>query len=611
MDTTTPFPRRTHVLNLLFRSAAVTFILLAILSFTPSVVKAEKTLPDLQTDPLLAAMRTELQRAKESLRLPDQPAPYFIEYWVQESVSANLSGKYGGITHTHPDLHPRRAAGVQVRVGSYEFDNMNLPLALRFNATDYADFMEENDWQLAEVPLEGEGAALRSALWVLGDTAYKRAVGEYQKKKMLQSTGVKKEPLDDFSREKSVVFVEPIMEVGVSVDDEVWKDAVRKVTGYLARQEGIMEPTMDIQAARDVNYYMNTEGTVLRTSELLYTIDISAWTRTPDGIKVANFRHFQVQDPKELPDGKKLLAEAEALARELAELRNAEEFNPYSGPAILGPDVAGVFFHEALGHRLEGERQRMTESGQTFRDKVGDRIISEQISIVDDPTLPCFKGKSLSGHYRYDSEGVAAQKVTLVNRGKLANYLLSRTPIKGFAGSNGHARSQNPQANLLYGHPVGRMATLMVESENRHSLDTLKKMLIEEAKKQGKPYGLIIRHIRNGETDTKGPSASGLGGNFQAFKATPVLVYAVDVATGKERLVRGVELVGTPLVSLEKVIAAGNDDDVFNASCGAESGWVPVSVVSPSILTAQVELQRVGGNPKRSPLLFSPFQEKR
>jgi hypothetical protein len=154
------------------------------------------------------------------------------------------------------------------------------------------------------------------------------------------------------------------------------------------------------------------------------------------------------------------------------------------------------------------------------------------------------------------------------------------------------------------------MANLIVESSNTLNAKKLKAMLIAEAKKQGKPYGLIIRHIYGGDTNTQASGPNSGRDNYQAFKATPVLVYAVDVRTGKERLVRGVEVVGTPLASLEKVIAAGNDAEAFNGVCGAESGWVPVSIISPSILTAQVELQRTGGTRKKAPILMSPFHEK-
>src|SRR3990172_9132371 len=339
------------VSNRISRKAVYMLAVFSVLVMIPFSGSADDIQAEIQKAPLLSAMRAELSRAEKDLRLPDQPPPYFIEYWVQESASATLSGKYGGITHAHPDLHPRRYAGAQVRVGDYALDNTNLPLNQRFDQGSYAEFMEENDWRLREVPVDGDGAALRATLWMLSDMAYKRAIGDFQKKKTLRATGIEKDRADDFSREKAELVLDPVVEVATSLDSDAWKDAVRKVTGFLAGQPGVMEPAMDVQASRDTNYYVNTEGAAVRTSLAVYDIKLSAWTRTEDGMKVKDFRHFLTSDPKELPDLAKLMAEARALAQELSDLRSAEEFSPYTGPAILGPAVAGVFFHEALGHR--------------------------------------------------------------------------------------------------------------------------------------------------------------------------------------------------------------------------------------------------------------------
>lgn len=557
-----------------------------------------------QDDPLLAAMKYELERTQKSLKLPDQPSPYFISFWVQERASASVSGNNGGIIYSYPDFIPYRIASAQVRVGSYEFDNTNLPSISRFDSDDFEDSYED-DWQSTRVPIEGKDASFRSSLWLLSDKAYKKAITDYYKKKMLQITTGKKERVSDFFQERPEIYIGPIK--GISFDQNIWRDLIREITGYLASKPEMMEPSMRVTAERIVDYYMNTEGTILRTSEVFYTVDIQAWARMPDGMKVKNFRNFFVRDPKELPDRERLMSEAEALYQELLEIRKSEEFKPFTGPAILGPDVAGVFFHEALGHRLEGERQRMEESGQTFKGKIGEKILPGFLTIMDDPKMDRYHGKTLAGFYDYDSEGVAAQKVTLVEKGVLKNYLLSRTPIEGFNRSNGHGRSQGPRT-WGSNRTVGRMANFIVLSEKRLPWRKLKSMLIDEAKRQGKPYGLIIRRARSGETNTEAPKKY-YGEAFQAFRATPVLVYSVDVETGQEKPVRGVELVGTPLVSLEKVVATGDDEEVFNGSCGAESGQVPVSVVSPSILTSQVELQRVGGKPKSSPILPSPFRQ--
>jgi TldD protein len=575
-----------------------------LLSLTSSEnIGADKQLV-LEADPLLTAMSNELRRAQKDLRLTEQPSPYFISFWVQEKASASMSGKYGAVTHSHPDLHPHRTAYVQVRVGSYEFDNTNLPLSSTFNPDDFEDLFEEGDWESCQVPVEGNDASLRAALWLMSDRAYKRAITDYRRKQALQVTTGKRDKINDFSRESPQISIGPAKEV--SFDQDTWRDSIRRVTGYLASKPEIMEPTMDVKAERIINYYVNTEGTILRGFEIFYTVDIQAWARTPDGIKIRNFRNFFVRDPKELPDRERLISEAEILYKELIDVCESEEFKPYTGPAVLGPDVAGVFFHEALGHRLEGERQRMPESGQTFKGKIGEKILPEFLSITDDPLMDRYNGRTLAGSYLYDSEGVAAQKVALVEKGVLKNYLLSRTPIEEFNKSNGHGRSQEPSI-WRQDRTVGRMANLIVLSEKRLQWQKLKSMLIDEAKRQGKPYGLIIRRVKSGETNTESPRRL-YGGAFQAFRTTPVLVYSLNVETGQEKLVRGVELVGTPLISLEKVLATGDDEEIFNGRCGAESGQIPVSVVSPSILTGQVELQRVGGKPKSPPILPSPFR---
>jgi predicted Zn-dependent protease len=270
--------------------------------------------------------------------------------------------------------------------------------------------------------------------------------------------------------------------------------------------------------------------------------------------------------------------------------------DPYTGPAILAPEATGVLFHEAVGHRLEGERQDDDKEGQTFKGQVGKRILPGFLTLVDDPTVPRLGATPLNGQYGFDEQGVRAERTVLVKDGTLQTYLLSRKPVKPFTHSNGHGRSQGGQP------PVARMGNLFVLSSKAMPADELKRMLVEEAKRQGKPYGLLIRDITGGNTNT-------MSYGYQAFKGTPRLVYRVDVETGKEELVRGVELVGTPLSSLNKVLATADDPKVFNGFCGAESGYVPVSTVAPSALIGEIELQRVARANERSPILPAPWTE--
>jgi predicted Zn-dependent protease len=249
-----------------------------------------------------------------------------------------------------------------------------------------------------------------------------------------------------------------------------------------------------------------------------------------------------------------------------------------------------------VGHRLEGERLEDDKDGQTYKGQIGQLVLPPFLTIVDDPTLAAVQGTALNGSYAFDEQGVRARRTVLVKDGRLETYLLSRKPVKPFARSNGHGRSQGARP------PMARMANLVVESSRRVPAAELKRMLMAEARRQGKRYGLVIRDIAGGNTNTASYG-------YQAFKGTPRLVYRVDAKTGAEELVRGVELVGTPLSSVNKVLATSDGMRVFNGYCGAESGYVPVSTVAPSTLVGELELQRVARANERSPILPSPWSE--
>ena len=268
--------------------------------------------------------------------------------------------------------------------------------------------------------------------------------------------------------------------------------------------------------------------------------------------------------------------------------------DPYTGPALLMEEAAGVFFHETVGHRLEGERQNDEKEGRTFKGQVGKTVLPEFISVIDDPTTKAAAGVSLNGYYQFDDEGVATRPVTLIYKGVLRDYIKSRTPITGSLHSNGHGRAEG------VAQPMGRMGNLFVRSTKKVPIDKLKQMLLDEVRKQGKPYGLIIRDITGGSTNT-----SNFG--YQAFKGMPRLVYRVDAKTGAETLVRGVEMVGTPLTTVSRIVATSDTEGVFNGYCGAESGFVPVSTVAPAVLMSEIELQRSEKNLERAPILPAPW----
>ena len=282
-----------------------------------------------------------------------------------------------------------------------------------------------------------------------------------------------------------------------------------------------------MSADRVVRLQVTSEGTELVTEDTLYAIHVQAFTRAVDGQLLDNSRDFYAPAEGKLPDAETLGREVRALVAELMALRTAPVIDPYTGPAILAPEATGVLFHEAVGHRLEGERLHDDNEGRTFKGQVGKGVLPTFLSVIDDPTAHEEGGAQLNGRYRYDDEGVAAQRTVLVEGGVLRAYLLSRKPVQGFTRSNGHGRAQ---ANRT---PMARMANLFVRSEKRVPAAELRRMLIAEAKRAKKPYALLIKDITGGNTNT-----SSYG--YQAFKGVPRMVYRIDVATGKEELVRGV-----------------------------------------------------------------------
>jgi len=302
---------------------------------------------------------------------------------------------------------------------------------------------------------------------------------------------------------------------------------------------------------------------------------------------------FQAPDAKGLPSETELNAKIEKMAVDLSALRKAPVAEPYDGPALLSGRASAVFFHEVLGHRLEGHRQRDEEEGQTFTKKIGQEVLPKFLSVVDDPTVHEIAGIKLAGTYAFDNEGSPAQHVDVIKDGILKNFLMSRTPIKNFSVSNGHGRNQ---PGLM---PVGRQGNLIVTSTQTVPDSQMRQKLIDEVKKQNKPYGLYFDDIQGGFTITTRQLP-------QAFQVLPVMVYKVYADGRPDELVRGVDIVGTPLAALTRILTTGDQPHVFNGVCGAESGQVPVAAVAPSMLFSEMEVQKRAHQHERPPLLPPP-----
>lgn len=537
-------------------------------------------------DPLLAVLSAELDYSMKNLVDEQGVKPYYIAYSVYDEEQSVLSATLGAIVQ---DQQPRgRNLNIDLRVGDYKLDNTH---QIRRGGGGSRATGSGN----IPLPLATGADATRHTLWYFTDREFKQAARRFgQVQTNLKVKVDEEDQSDDFSREEPSAYIGPV--ANLDYDRNAWRDRVRRVS-ELARDYPLVYNTqVTLGVFAGTRYLVTSEGTKLRTSQTRFRITLQATTKAEDGMDLSRSVDFNARDDASLPDEATIAQAFKDLMDTMLALRNAPLAEPYIGPAILRNRASGVFFHEIFGHRIEGHRQRDVSEGQTFTKKIGEPVLPPFISVIDDPTKKTFGDTDLRGFYRFDDEGVAAEPVTLVDEGVLRTFLMSRQPLENFPKSNGHGRRAPGNA------VAGRQANLIVESKRAVSFDELRAALIEEAKKQEKPYGLLFEDISGGftTTDRRGP---------QSFKVLPLVVYKIFTDGRPDELIRGADIVGTPLTSFEKITMTGDDPDVFNGTCGAESGWVPVSAISPSILVTTIEIEKRQRDQSRPPILPSPLSE--
>jgi TldD protein len=529
-------------------------------------------------DALLPLLRAELDRNFGALKKAADPAPYFISYLVVEEQSEALSASLGALTDS--GRSHRRLFDCSVRVGSPEFDNFKVLNGerTRFTAT-------------AQLPVEDDALAIRNLVWRQTDRAWRGAAQRYIQIKARSQVQKEGSGLPEFTAEVAVQSRGEAAKPAWPAAD--WGSRLKRLSQRFAGEATVLNSSVSLSYRHEVRTFVNTEGSEIRHGRGFARVTIIARGKATDGQDVVTTESFEADDPAKLPNEKVLAEAVDRAAKSLAGQMMVMPAEPYVGPAILSGRAAGVFFHEIFGHRVEGHRQLDEQEGQTFANRVGEAVLPEFLSVVFDPTKKSMAGTDLHGWYDFDDEGVAARPVTVVEKGKLREFLMARTPLPNFAKSNGHGRKQ-PGLEAL-----PRQSNLIVQSEKRVSEKELRAMLIAEVRRQGKPYGLYFEQVTGGFTTTQ---RRGL----QAFTVVPLVVYQVFPDGSPDRLVRGVDIVGTPLASFGKILATGDRDEVFNGYCGAESGSVPVSAVAPAMLVSEIEVQRKPAPTDRPPLLRRP-----
>jgi TldD protein len=532
--------------------------------------------------PILEAMQAELTHSLVALKGQPDP-PYFLSYEITESHNVTVAGAFGAIQNSAENTV--RNLDVDLRVGSYKLDNTH---AIRGGGPSF----DRGSFGFVEVPLENDPAAIRSVIWYNTDRRYKRAVEQLTKVKTNVQIKVEAEDKSaDFCAEPAEHFVGPKVEI--AVDRKRWEDKIRRYSAPFARYGDIYDATAVLSVVGETRWYVSSEGAAIQISQPYYRLFVRAQTKADDGMELPLYRSWFATSEKGLPDDAAVLKDVSRMIADLHTLRKAPIADPYTGPAILSGRASGVFFHEIFGHRIEGHRQKQEQEGQTFKKMINEPVLPDFLSVYFDPTETRFGDVELAGSYLFDNQGVKAGRVTVVDNGVLKSFLMSRSPIEGFPTSNGHGRKQAGFA------PVARQSNLIVASSRKVSRGELKKMLIEMIKKENKPFGLMFDDIEGGFTLTGRTIPN-------AFNVLPEVVYRI-YPDGREEMVRGVDLIGTPLSVFSRIVAADDQIGVFNGICGAESGGVPVSSVAPGILVSQIEVQRKDKSQERPPILPAPF----
>jgi TldD protein len=532
-------------------------------------------------DIVLTSMEKELHRAGDELGKLT-PSAYFISYTVYDEQVSYASGMNGTLSSSATER--KRTADVIMRVGSAALDNAhgeNRPSAIITET----------------LPLDDDSQSIAHALWRLTFNEYRRASASFLNVQTKAEVKAKEDDLSaDFSRETAQKHLD-YKEMAPAPEQKGLEAFVRRFSAPFAKYPYIYASAVAVTADKSLQRFVSSEGGRVVMPDTTIRVVIQAETRADDGMELMRVETMQAESMDRLPPAAEIDAKVENMARDLKALREAPVAEPYDGPALLSGRASGVFFHEVLGHRLEGQRQRGDDEGQTFTKMLNHAVLPEFLSVTDDPTLRTMNGIPLAGWYEFDDEGVPASRVEVIKKGVLRNFLMSRMPIAGFDHSNGHGRSQTGYM------PVGRQGNLIVSSTKTVKDSELRKKLLEEVKRQGKPYGLYFEDIQGGFTLTQRSAP-------QAFQVLPVMVWRVYANGRPDELVRGVDIVGTPLVAMNRIEVTGDTTSVFNGVCGAESGSVAVSAAAPAILFSEIETQKRSHSNERLPILPPPGFER-
>ena len=518
-------------------------------------------------DGMLEALLAELDRSKAQLKMDQVQPPYFIEYRVNDVDDFSAEAAFGALRESQHGHY--RVLRVVVRIGDYKQDS----------------FYARGEGESTILPLDNDPIALRHQIWLATDDAYK-AAGQAlaEKQAELKRFSADSNPVDDFAKTAPLIAVDPT--VSLKVDEASWKKTLEDVTDLYRKYPDVQTVTASARFTAINDYLVNTEGTVTRCGKTTYSVQLNGTAQADDGMRLSRSPAFVVARTEELPSHESLVKDSKDMLDTIVALRKAPIVEEeYRGPVLFSADAADDVVASLIGQNVVGRKPALGRPNRTtgaFATSYKARVLPNFLSVVDDPTLKDFEGKSLIGSYMFDSEGVKAEPVTTIEKGTLTSYLLGRQPLRDFPVSNGHGRAG---AGMAAGPNLG---VLLLKSSEAQSPQDLKKKVMEMVKEQGKPYGYRVETL-------------GQPGN------TPRLLYRVYASDGHEELVRGAVFSELDTRALRTaVIAAGNDPLVSN-----RPGGVPTTVISPSLLFDELEVKRADTSKDKLPEYPAPPLSKK
>ena len=555
-------------------------------------------------DTLLRAMRDELSRSR-GLKVLSLEAPYFIEYTIEDGDSFEVSASLGGLVSVR---HNRfRLPEIKVRVGDYKFDNTGYVGSGLHFGTHY---------DIERFPLENSYEVMRRFLWLDTDSAYKSAVEAISRKRAALKNVAVNQPLDDFAKAEPLKKILDIRHT--PLDEDAWSGRVRALSAIFEAYPALRASGVELSATQTAHYYLNSEGAEVRIPDNMIYLLARAEAQAPDGMLLHDAVVFQSLDYDRMPAEPELRRGIAALAASMAARASAPKGEDYSGPVLFEGTAGAQLFAEVLGSNLALARRPVMEPGRNgfapvseLEGRQGARILPEWFDVVDDPTQKEWHGRPLFGSYEVDREGVAPRPLSLVEKGVLKTFLLTRQPAPGFAGSNGRARLPGS-----FGANGAAISNLFVRATETVPVADLKKKLIEMCKQRNKPYGAIVRRMDFPSSASFEEVRRLLGNSAQAGGhpvSAPVLVYKV-YPDGREELVRGLRFRGLNARSLKDILGAGDDNNVFEflnnqapfALIGGANYVAESCVIAPSVLIDDVELHPLEEEPPKLPIVPAP-----